>query len=442
MTTRIASSVLIATLLTGVSTSAQSPGSQAPLAGRFVDPANGLSLEQAIARAIEQESSLRAARSQVEVAQGTKVQASLRPNPSVSFERREEAGGTDSLTTVGVEWPLDLFRRDGRIAVADREVATAQLAAADRERVLAADVRTQYGDVLSTIRELALLDEIVAATQNQFELLRSRVEQGASPPLERDLVDVELRRVQAERLLQTARTETAVFELKRVLGMKADATLTVRDAFDALVQRESAVVPQIRDTSTTVEQRADVREAAARVETAVAKIDRAQSEGRFDISLFGNYMRMDAGFPQRGFGPDGGLERVRGQFNYWSAGAMVMIPVLNRNQGDVAVARAERTGAAAAYDAARLAAEAEVTSARVRDERAREAVKIYGAGAQALARQNLAVIGQSYELGRVTVFEVLAERRRYLDVERAYTETLRAAYEARTALNRALGDGR
>ena len=61
---------------------------------------------------------------------------------------------------------------------------------------------------------------------------------------------------------------------------------------------------------------------------------------------------------------------------------------------------------------------------------------------QLVARQNLAVVGQSYELGRVTVFEVLAERRRYLDVERAYTEALRAAYEARTALNRALGEGR
>ncbi len=442
MTPRIALSVLIATLLAGVSGSAQSPSGQAPFAGRFVDPASGLSLEQAIARAIEQEPSLRAARSQVEVAQGTKIQASLRPNPSVSLERREEPGGTDNVTTLGVEWPLDLFRRDGRIAVAGHEVATARFAVADRERVLAADVRARYGDVLAAIRDLALFDEIAAATQNQFELLRSRVEQGASPPLERDLLDVELRRVQAERLLQTARTETAVFELKRVLGMKADATLTVRDTFEALVRRESAVTPPVLDMATTVEQRADMREAAARIDTAVAKIDRAQSEGRFDVSLFGTYMRMDAGFPQRGFAPDGGLERVRGQFNYWSVGAMVTIPVLNRNQGEVAVARAEQTGATAAHDVARLAAEAELAAARARDERAREAVKIYGAGAQALARQNLTIVGQSYELGRVTVFEVLAERRRYLEVERAYTEALRAAYEARTALNRALGEGR
>ncbi len=442
MTTRIALNVLIATLVISVSISAQSPGGQAPLAGRFVDPANGLSLDQAIARAIEQEPSLRAVRSQVEVAQGTKLQASVRRNPSVSFERRQEPGGTDHLTTVGVEWPLDLFRRSERLAVADREVTVAELSASDRERLLAAEVRTRYGDVLATIRDLALFDEIVAATQHQFDVLRSRVEEGASPPLERDLFDVELRRVQADRLLQAGRTETAVFELKRVLGLKADAALTVRDTFDDFVQRESAVAPRAADVSTAVEHRADVREAAARVETAAAKIDRAESEGRFDVSLFGSYMRMDSGFPQRGFAPDGRLERVRGEFNYWSAGAMLRIPVLNRNEGEVAVAHAERTGAAAAYDAARLAAEAELAAARARDERAREAVKIYGAGAQALARQNLTVVGQSYELGRVTVFEVLAERRRYLDVERAYTEALRAAYEARTALNRALGENR
>ena len=72
MTRRIALSVLIATLLT-VSSSAQSPDGQSRLAGRFVDPANGLSLEQAIARAIELEPSLRAARGQVEVAQGGKI---------------------------------------------------------------------------------------------------------------------------------------------------------------------------------------------------------------------------------------------------------------------------------------------------------------------------------------------------------------------------------
>jgi outer membrane protein TolC len=40
------------------------------------------------------------------------------------------------------------------------------------------------------------------------------------------------------------------------------------------------------------------------------------------------------------------------------------------------------------------------------------------------------------------VFAVLAEQRRFLDVERAYTDALRAAYEARTDLRRATGEVR
>ena len=220
--------------------------------------------------------------------------------------------------------------------------------------------------------------------------------------------------------------------------MRAEASLAVRDTLEDLVRRESPAAAPPSDTSALLDQRADVREAAARVAVADAKIERAQAEGRFDVSLFANYMRMDAGFPQRGFTPDAGLERIRGVFHYVSAGAMITVPVLNRNQGEVAAARSEHAGAESAYEAARLAADADLAAARARDERARQAVGAY-TGAQTLARQNLTVVGQSYELGRVTVFDVLAEQRRYLDVERAYTDALRVAYEARTALNRALG---
>jgi cobalt-zinc-cadmium efflux system outer membrane protein len=169
-------------------------------------------------------------------------------------------------------------------------------------------------------------------------------------------------------------------------------------------------------------------------------VKRAEDVGRFDVSLFGSYMRMDAGFPQRGVAPEGTLTRVRGVFHYLSAGAMVTLPLLNRNQGAVAAARAERAAAAAAHEAARLTAEAELASARSRYDHAERAVQVYSDRARMLARQNLSVVSQSYALGRLTVFDVMSEQRRYLDVERAYTQTLKEAYEARTALDRALGE--
>lgn len=436
MTTRIAQSVLIAALMT-MPVHAQ-VAAEAPLATRHVDPVNGLTLEQAVARALSQEPSLRAARSGIDVARAIRLQAALRPNPSVSFERREEPAGMDNQTAVAVEWPLDLFRKGPRVAVADRELAAVQRAVADRERLLAAEVRMRYGAVLAAIREAAILDEVVATTRRQHELLRSRVDEGAMPPLDRDLLDVELRRLESDRLLLAGRTQAALFELKRAVGMPADAPLTVRDTLEEIVRRESSVATQVLEGPAVIDRRADVREAAARVDVAEAKIDRARADGGFDFSLFANYMRMDAGFPQRGFTPDGGLEPIRGVFHYVSAGARITVPVLDRNQGEVAAARAERAGAASAYEAARLAAAAELAAARARDEHARQAVGACS-GARTLARQNLTVVGQSYDLGRLTVFDVLAEQRRYLDVERACTEALRAAYEARTALNRALG---
>ncbi|HET7219328.1 MAG TPA: TolC family protein, partial [Vicinamibacterales bacterium] len=291
----------------------------------------------------------------------------------------------------------------------------------------------------AAVRSLAVFDEAVAATRRQHALLRSRVEAGSTPPLERDLLDVELRRLESDRLLQAGRTDAALTALKRVLGMRADATLRVRETLEDRVRRESSTATPVPQTERVIEQRADVRAAAARVDLAGARIDRAQAEGRIGVSLFGNYMRTDAGFPQLGFTPAGTVERVRGVFHYVAAGAMVTIPVMNRNQGELAAAKAERAGAAAAYDAAKLDADAELAAARARDAYARQALNTYSTGAQALARQNLTVVGQSYELGRVTVFEVLAEQRRYLDVERGYTEALREAYEARTALEQALG---
>ena len=440
MSRRSMSVVFILTMLGGVAPSAQVTSVPESLSARYRDPVRGLSLQGAMTRAIEQEPSLRAARSEIEVARARRQQAGLRPNPAASFERREEPAGTDHQTMVGVEWPLDLFRRGGRMAVADGEVVATEIAVTDRQRLLAANVRMRYGEVLAGVRESDILDEVVNTTRRQLALVRSRVEEGASPPIERDLLDVELRRLESDRRLQAGRTEAAVFELKRLLGLAPDSPLTVRDALEDVVQRETMERPAPSSDTAKIQLRPDVREADARITIADARIGRAQREGRLDLSVYGNYARMDAGFPQFGFAPDGGNERVRGVFHYLAGGVKVTMPLFNRNQGEVAAARAERTGAAATLDAARLTAAAEVAVARALDERASQAVGLYSGGAQALARQNLTVVVQTYELGRVTIFDVLAEQRRYLEVERAYSDALRAAYEARTALRRALGD--
>lgn len=443
MTRRVALLVVIGGMVVGSVAHAQTSPPNQPdgVASTYVDPVAGLDLDSAIALALGQEPSLRAARTEMDFARGMRMQADLRPNPTISFSQLIEPGGEDNQTRIEVVWPLDLFRKDGRVGVADQEVASSRHAVADRERLLAADVRTKYGELAITVRELTVLDDLFTATSRNYDLVAARVEQGATPPLERDILRVELQRLESERLLRMGAAERATIELRRVLGMTADAPLKIRDSLDLLVQGD-AEIPLSTDSAAIIQARPDVEAARSRVLMADAQIERAHREGRFDVNLFGMYMRMDAGFPQRGVSTGGSLEPIRGLFHYVAAGAAVTVPLRDSKDGEVAAAQAQRAGASAQLEATRLTAHAEIAAAQARDKRARQALAIYTSGATELARQNLTVVGQTYELGRATVFEVLAEQRRYLDVERAFINTLREAYEARQALRQALGEVR
>jgi outer membrane protein, heavy metal efflux system len=415
----------------------QGPEPPAVKASSFVDPVNGLSLADAIARALAREPSLQAVRRQVDVAQGERQQAALRQNPMLAYEQRTEPRGTDAVTMLTVEWPLELFRRAGRVAVADAGQVAAASAVGDRERRLVGDVRTRYGEVIAAARDLEVLDAVIEATTRQRDLVAARVDAGAAPPLERDLLQVEAQRLEADHLLQTGRVESALFQLKRVLGMPAHAPLTLRDRLEQIVGADADAKPT--PSIDVPPARADVQEAAARLAVAAAAVVRARAEGRADMSVFATYTRMDAGFPQSGFAADGGLERVRGVFHYVAGGVRLTLPAMNRNQGAVAAAEAERAAAQSSLDAARLSTETELAAAAASDRSAQAAVQVYRRGLQALSRQNLSTVEQSYELGRLSLLDVLAERRRYLELERAFSDTLRAAYEARTSLVLATG---
>lgn len=408
--------------------------------GRYIDPIAGITIEQAVAMSLEREPDLLAIRTRVDAMRGLRQQAGLRPNPTISGMHQEQVGGPDSTTSTEIEWPLDLFRRAGRIAVADREVEAAQLSVADRRRLLAADIRSAYGELLATVRALGLTGELIAVNRRGYELLRARVDQGASPPLERNIAEVELRRIESQQWSLAARADAALIELKRLLGLDARANLKARDTLDAVVRGLSpAVVPT--DLTTVGSERPDVREAEARRRLADARLDAARRDGRFDVSVTGGYMRMAFGFSPLGFGPSGAFEPIRDLFHSVRFGAMVRVPVGNRNQGAIATAEAERAGAEHQRQARALAAQSEVASATTRDERARQALASY-ASVRALARQNLDVVRETYELGRVTLGEVLAEQRRYLDIELGYTDALKMVFEARTILARALGEVR
>src|SRR5215831_2803214 len=136
MRTQLLRAMLLANCVGFASGVAAQDTTSARLSDRFIDTQSGLSLDTAIRQALEREPTLRSVRSEVEVAQGKRLQATLRPNPTVSIEQRQEPTSPDNQTMAQVQWPLDLFRRPARVAVADRAIEVSERAVEDRTRRL------------------------------------------------------------------------------------------------------------------------------------------------------------------------------------------------------------------------------------------------------------------------------------------------------------------
>ena len=438
MKTQHAAAVLLVYVFAFASISAAQPAASSRMSDRFIDARSGLSLDDAVRQTVEREPTLRSARADVDAAQGRRRQATLRPNPTLSLEQRQEPAGSDNQTMTQVEWPLDLFRRPSRIAVASRMIDVRERALDDRTRLLIGEVRERYGDAAAAVRDLGLADDAVELVSRQFDLLRQRASEGSVPLLERDQLEVELRRSEAERLLAAGRAEASLIALKKAIGLPMDAHMQLRDRLENLIS--AATAGDLGSlTAETASQRPDVRMADAEVKLTEARVADALAQARFDVTLFGGYMRMDAGFPQFGLDHLGGHVPIHGVFHYVTAGAMVTMPLRNRNQGEIAAARAEHAGAEARLEAVRLTAQADVAAADVQDAASRRALAVTGSVVE-LAARNLDVVRQAHELGRTSATDVLVEQRRYLDVERAHTTTMKAAYDAQVALMLARGE--
>jgi cobalt-zinc-cadmium efflux system outer membrane protein len=81
----------------------------------------------------------------------------------------------------------------------------------------------------------------------------------------------------------------------------------------------------------------------------------------------------------------------------------------------------------------------EVTAAFTRHDATQRALEIYTQGVREVARQNLEVVRQTYTLGRATLLDVIAEQRRYIDIETGYTVALKQVYDAVVDIERVVG---
>jgi cobalt-zinc-cadmium efflux system outer membrane protein len=411
------------------------------VAHEFISAERGWSLTQLVATALERSPSVLAARARVEAARGEQLQAGLRPNPSVMSDFREQIGGTDRLTMVGLSWPLDLFRKPGRTDVANSGVEIADNELRNTERVLAAAVRSKTLQLTAAVQQVTVREQVAQTLAQLRDLLAARADSGAAPPLARDIADVDARRAAAEVLRQRAVAEATLSELKALIGLQPGESLLLRDDLEQLSKLPE--LSEARLTTTTAPQttgeRADVQLAGAQIRAAIAGLSVIRLSAKPDVTLNTSYMRMSSGFPLFGLNALGAPAPIQGVFHNVSIGAMVTLPFRDRRQGDVAAATALVTAAQRGAEATRLSANAEVAAAKSRVKRLDEALGLYSGGLRDLALKNVEVMRGSYQLGRATLLDVLTETRRLLDTETAYTDLLLETLQARSDLATAMG---
>jgi cobalt-zinc-cadmium efflux system outer membrane protein len=266
-------------------------------------------------------------------------------------------------------------------------------------------------------------------------LLRTRVNRGAAPPLEENLLRVEVNRLEASRHRLASQVEILALPLKTLVGLGPEAPLVLQgDLHPAPVRLELS-----EGLTQALAARSDLLVARAEVAMAEAMIQKEKAEGRWDASVNVGYMRQDFGYDLRGITASGSTQPIQDVFHYVGAGVSITLPVRNQNQGNIAAALASTSAAQRRLALVTLTIRQEVTAAFAQYEAAQRALDIYTQGVREVARQNLDVVRQTYTLGRATLLDVIAEQRRYIDIEMGYTEAVKQTYDAVVDIERAVG---
>jgi len=402
----------------------------------YLDPVNGKTVDELVALALSNNGEVAAMRKEAEAGEALVKQAALRVNPSVAINGARQLGGTDNNVMIQGEQPLELGgRRPARIRVAQQDLEIRKQAVAERERQLAADVRSKFGEALAAATKLKFADDVIDMEKVMFELVAARVTEGRTPPLEQNMESVELNRMRAERETAEGVVEMRMFELRNLVGMNPDEPLRLRGDFAALL---GIIPPQDIATERALQLRPDIVGARAVEQLQAARIAQAKTEGKIDADLMLGYQRMHSGFPLLGVEQStGALLPIDSKFHFFTFGVRLNLPVANRNQGTIEAATLEGDAARERREFGELTVKREIASAYARYNRALRAMEIYRVGVRDQAAANVDVVRQTYDLGSKTLIDYIGEHHRYMATENGFIDAELEAYLARVDILRA-----
>ena len=348
--------------------------------------AEPVTLAEALARAAASSPTLAAAEADVAAAQGRAQQAGFRPNPELGVEVENFAGTgaftglRDAETTVSVGQRFELGgKRPARQRAAEAEVEAARLRLAVARADLLREVRDTYAEAFADGRRVELAREQFVRAENLQTIATELVDAGREPPL---------RALRARTAALAAVAGVRAAEAEYAEAQRALAALWggADDLPEPVAPTDEAVPAATVDPAEAL----DVRLAEAEVASSVAVVARERTLSRPDVTV-------SVGARQFQGSDDTALV----------VGASLPIGIFDRNQGNIAAANAERTGAEARRNAALAGAIRRTRDAQAALRTAEARLAFLETRAEPEAIEAVRIAREGFSAGRFTLLDVL-----------------------------------
>ena len=391
--------------------------------------AETLDFDQAQKYALGHNPAIRAAYSTIGQARGKLLQAGLWPNPEIDLSYRSDVFFGGEGQNKAMASLMQRFPWSGRLARAQTvsrvEVAVALTDVRDAERKLILDVQKTFIQARVAAEKAAALKKLIASMDSLIALNEARRQSGQATAMTVNLAKVEKEGVRQQLLALEADEGAAVATLKGSLGMKAAESLTLSGSLAEIIGR---LKPGANGTSLYRPDlvRASLESAAARAEIALAR-----AEAWEDITVGVEYEYMKT---------LNGTDLMND--NFLGARVIVPLPVWNRNQGSVAEKTAGLEKAGGMLEAARLTAEAEIGTARVRAAKTAAIASHISKDSLPLLDETRGVLESAIQTGEANTSEAITLTNQEITQRLFYVDSLMNQAQALSELEAALGSNR
>ena len=298
------------------------------------------------------------ARANLELQRAGKITAGERPNPRggplIEHHSAASNGTVDTPWSIGLGLyiPIELGgKRDARLARAEQLGEEARLAVAEAAWRVRSRLRQRFVESFAATAASDFNKREFDLRQQEFAMLERRQKAGEAGPSEVSLSHLHLQesRLALDSGYGNIRSTRAA--LAAALGLPFEKTEDLRLAFDKLAAGATQALPADAMQQAALQNRLDLREAQARYGAAEATLREEIARQYPDLDLSPGFL-WDKG------------DWIK------SLGAMVLLPILNNNEGPIAEAEAKRRLEAARFKSLEADVFAELATARVRFETA------------------------------------------------------------------------